>query len=181
MSEDIQTIVLGGGCFWCVEAVFQLFKGVEQVESGYAGGRTVNPTYEEISEGRTGHAEVIKVSYDPKIISLQQILTIFFHAHDPTTLNRQGNDKGEQYRSIILYKNEAERQAAESIKNEIAKSGLWGGKELVTQLEPLTEFYSAEDYHQNYYNNNRSKPYCSIVIGPKIKKIREEFGALLKN
>jgi peptide-methionine (S)-S-oxide reductase len=177
----LETLTVGGGCFWCVEAVFQQFKGVEKVVSGYAGGTEENPTYESVSEGTTGHAEVIQISYDPGVISIEKLLTIFFHSHDPTTKNQQGADKGPQYRSIILYVGESQKTSAEKVMAEIKSQGVWGTAPLTTELVALTKFYAAEGYHQNYYNLNSSKPYCSFVIAPKIKKVRNEFKELLKS
>lgn len=174
-----ETIVVGGGCFWCIEAVFQSFRGVEKVESGYAGGSAASPTYEEVSAGTTGHAEVVLVTFHPQEISLKQVLTIFFHAHDPTTKNRQGADVGTQYRSVILYSSDEQRKVAESVRDEIANEKLWAAP-LVTEIKALEQFYRAEDYHQNYYASNPTKPYCSIVIGPKLQKVRKEFHSLLK-
>lgn len=179
-GEKMETLTVGGGCFWCVEAVFQQFKGVEKVVSGYAGGKDDSPTYEEVSSGNSGHAEVVQVTFDPTIISTEQLLTIFFHSHDPTTKNRQGADVGTQYRSIILYSSAAQKDAAERVMQKITADKLWGSAPLTTELEPLKKFFSAEEYHQNYFNLNASKPYCSFVIAPKVSKIRKEFKELLK-
>ncbi|MBX7144802.1 MAG: peptide-methionine (S)-S-oxide reductase MsrA [Oligoflexia bacterium] len=175
-----EAITLGGGCFWCIEAVFQAFKGVTGVVSGYAGGSVDKPSYDQVSTGRTGHAEVVQVTFDPKVISLEKILTIFFHAHDPTTLNRQGNDSGPQYRSVVFYASEQQHSVAEAIKAEIAKTGVWGSAPIVTEIQPLKTFFRAEDYHQNYFEQNSNQPYCSFVIAPKLKKIRAEFRELLR-
>lgn len=164
-------IVLGGGCFWCIEAIFSDLKGVHEVESGYAGGDTPNPTYEQVCTGETGHAEVVKVTFDPAVISLHDILTIFFTLHDPTTPNRQGPDSGTQYRSIILYTNEAQQKEAEKVIEEIDGKAIWPDP-IVTQIEPLGEFYPAEDYHKDYFERNSSQPYCRIVIEPKVAKLR---------
>jgi peptide-methionine (S)-S-oxide reductase len=177
----LETLTVGGGCFWCVEAVFQQFKGVEKVVSGYAGGKEENPTYESVSEGTTGHAEVIQISYDPAVITTEKLLTIFFHSHDPTTRNQQGADKGPQYRSIILYVDENQKKLSEKVMAEIKTQSVWGTAPLTTELAPLTRFYPAEGYHQNYYNLNSAKPYCSFVIAPKIQKVRKEFKELLKS
>ncbi|MBV9159597.1 MAG: peptide-methionine (S)-S-oxide reductase MsrA [Candidatus Kaiserbacteria bacterium] len=177
-GEQSRTAVFGGGCFWCTEAVFQMLKGVSKVESGYAGGSMPNPSYEQVSGGRTGHAEVIRVTYDPAIISYEDLLTVFFGSHDPTTPNRQGADVGEEYRSIILYESEEERQAAEKIARDIQES-LTDGSRVVTQIVPLSAFYSAESYHRNYYKTNTSAPYCQIVIEPKIEKVRKRFAQLV--
>jgi peptide-methionine (S)-S-oxide reductase len=171
--------VFGGGCFWCTEAVFQMLKGVSKVESGYAGGTKENPTYEAVSAGTTGHAEVIRVSYDPAIISYEDLLTVFFGSHDPTTPNRQGADFGEQYRSVIFYRDASEKAAAEKLIKEVDES-LKDGTRVVTQLVPLDRFYPAEEYHQNYYKQNSSAPYCMLVIEPKIEKVRKRFAELVR-
>lgn len=170
--------VFGGGCFWCTEAVFAMLRGVSKVEPGYAGGTMENPTYERVSAGNTGHAEVIRITYDPAIISYEDLLTVFFGSHDPTTPNRQGADVGEQYRSIIMYQNEEEKQIAERVAQEIQDS-LKDGTRVVTQILPLKEFYPAEDYHKNYYANNASAPYCQLIIEPKIEKVRKRFAELV--
>ncbi|MBN8547879.1 MAG: peptide-methionine (S)-S-oxide reductase MsrA [Deltaproteobacteria bacterium] len=179
MTKKTETLTVGGGCFWCIEATFQSFRGVEKVESGYAGGTTKNPTYDEVGMGTTQHAEVVQITFDPAVISVQQLLTVFFHAHDPTTKNRQGGDVGPQYRSIILYADEGQRLAAETVMKEITAQKIWKDP-LVTEVVPLSDFYRAEDYHQDYYANNPSKGYCALVIAPKLQKIRKEFHALLK-
>lgn len=176
---ELKTAVLGGGCFWCIEAVLEKLRGVQQVESGYAGGAEPNPTYELVSSGLSGHAEVVKLSYDPRQISYGDLLKVFFHLHDPTSLNRQGNDVGPQYRSVIFYASEEEQQVALAVKKEIEASGLWS-KPIVTEIKPLSVFYPAEKYHQNYYELNKSKPYCSYVIAPKIQKLYRDFGDKLK-
>lgn len=178
-TDGVETAVFGGGCFWCTEAVFQMLKGVEKVESGYAGGSMDDPTYEDVSSSTTGHAEVIRVTYDPAVISYDDLLMVFFGSHDPTTPNRQGADVGEQYRSIIFYQTEDERAEAEKKIDEINKS-LKDGTRVVTQLIPFEKFYKAEDYHQNYFKTNTSAPYCQLVIEPKIDKVRERFAELLK-
>jgi peptide-methionine (S)-S-oxide reductase len=180
MQKNVESIVLGGGCFWCIEAVFQSFRGVQHVESGYAGGTMPKPDYHSVSAGTTGHAEVVRVDFDPAQISLRQIVTIFFHAHDPTTKDRQGADVGSQYRSVILYQSDAQRQTAESVKAEIEEARLWGEKSIVTEIDSLSEFYRAEDYHQDYYRNNPQQGYCAMVIAPKLRKIRKEFADLLE-
>ena len=164
----LQTATFGGGCFWCAEAVFQRIPGVKSVVSGFAGGTTANPSYEEVCTGATGHAEVIQIKFVPSAISYEKLLEIFWEAHDPTTLNRQGNDKGTQYRSIILYSDEAQKAAAEKSKAEAA--GHFSSP-IVTQIVPLKEFYSAEGYHQNYYNQHSKEGYCQFVIGPKLHKL----------
>lgn len=171
--------VFGGGCFWCTEAIFQMLKGVSRVESGYAGGAAPSPTYEQVSTGSTGHAEVIRVTYDPNVISYEDLLTVFFGSHDPTTPNRQGNDMGEQYRSIILYGDAAEKKAAEKMIEDVNDS-LNDGTRVVTQLVPLGEFFAAESYHSNYFNENRSVPYCQLIIEPKIEKVRKRFAELVR-
>lgn len=174
-----KTAVFGGGCFWCTEAVFQMLKGVSNVESGYAGGKTSTPSYEQVSSGDTGHAEVIRVTYDPSVISYEDLLTVFFGSHDPTTPNRQGADVGEQYRSIILYGTEDEKATAEKMVKEVNDS-LKDGTRVVTQVVPLGAFYKAEDYHQDYFKSNTSAPYCQLVIEPKIEKVRKRFAELVK-
>ena len=169
--------IFGGGCFWCLEAVFRCLKGVMGVISGYAGGITINPTYERVSAGDTGHAEVVKVIYDSALLSYEDLLTVFFAMHDATTLNKQGNDVGTQYRSIILYTSDAQKATAEAfivkLDNDVAT-----GK-IVTELKPLKEFYDAEDYHQDYYENNKSVSYCEIVINPKLAALKEKFNSLV--
>lgn len=170
--------VFGGGCFWCTEAVFAMLKGVANVEPGYAGGALENPSYERVSEGNTGHAEVIRVTYDPATISYEDLLTVFFGSHDPTTPNRQGNDVGEQYRSVIFYDNEVEKAAAEKLITEVNAS-LSDGTRVVTQLLPLEKFYPAEDYHKDYFKKNTSAPYCQLIIEPKVEKVRKRFAELV--
>ena len=179
-GKPLDTATFGAGCFWCVEAVFQDMKGVEKVESGYAGGHVKNPSYREVTTGRTGHAEVARIWYDPEIISYETLLEILWHAHDPTTLNRQGNDVGTQYRSVIFYHNEAQKQLAETSKAETDSSGLWNNP-IVTEILPVPEYYPAEDYHQNYLNNNPNQPYCAAVVAPKVRKMRKKFKHLLKS
>lgn len=171
--------ILGGGCFWCVEAVYQGFLGVEHVESGYSGGKIPNPTYDRVSLGTTGHAEVVKITYDPSLITYKDLLTVFFHSHDPTTLNRQGADVGTQYRSVIFYADAEEKRVAEEVKSEIGQSKLWRDP-IVTEIVKLERYYKAEEYHQDYFNRNKAQPYCSIVIAPKLGKIYKEFSAKLK-
>ncbi len=177
MSE--KTTVFGGGCFWCTEAVFQMLKGVAKVESGYAGGEKENPSYEQVSGGSTGHAEVIRVTYDPAIITYEDLLTVFFGSHDPTTLNRQGNDVGTQYRSVIYYNDDAEKAIVERVAKEIQDS-LTDGSHVVTQIVPYEDFFPAEQYHANYYEMNADAPYCRIIIEPKIEKIKKRFAELVK-
>jgi len=175
--NELQQATIGGGCFWCTEAVYLALKGVEIVESGYSGGQTENPTYEHVSTGRTGHAEVIQITFNPEILSYEILLEIFFATHDPTTLNRQGADVGTQYRSIILYHNDEQKQTAYKI---IQKQQSEYKDPIVTQLEPYTKFYKAEDYHQNYYENNRRQPYCRMVIDPKMQKFYGKYRDKLK-
>lgn len=170
--SQIQSIVLGGGCFWCVEAVFQRVRGVESVVSGYAGGNTVDPTYDQVCSGRTHHAEVIQINFDSGVITLAEILDIFFHLHDPTTLNRQGGDAGTQYRSVIFYKDDSQREISEQIKTQVAAD--WADP-IVTEITPLDIFYQAEDYHQDYFNQHPDQGYCSVVINPKIAKLRQKY------
>jgi peptide-methionine (S)-S-oxide reductase len=175
----MEQITLGAGCFWCVEAVFQRMKGVESVVSGYAGGDTPNPTYESVCGGRTGHAEVAQISYNPNEVSFQEILEVFFKTHDPTTLNRQGNDVGTQYRSAIFYHNDEQKEIAEKIKQELNQSGAYSNP-IVTEITPLDTFYKAENYHQDYYNNNGGAPYCSFIIKPKVDKFEAVFSDKVK-
>ena len=168
VKSDIAT--LGGGCFWCVEAVFQRIEGVISVKPGYAGGDIKNPTYKQICTGNTGHAEVAKIEFDPEKITYSQILNVFWQSHDPTTLNRQGNDVGTQYRSVIFFHDENQREIAEKSKIDADKSGYWDNK-IVTEITLLNNYYDAEDYHDNYYNNNPNQPYCLYVIKPKLDKL----------
>lgn len=170
--------VFGGGCFWCTEAVFKMLKGVMFVGPGYAGGFTDKPIYKEVSEGDTGHAEVVRVEYDPALVSYRDLLTVFFAMHDPTTPNRQGNDRGPQYRSIILYTNEKQKSEAETFIKELNESDSRGAP-IVTEVKPLEQFFEAEEEHKDYYAQNRKVPYCQIVINPKLKKVKEQFAALL--
>jgi peptide-methionine (S)-S-oxide reductase len=163
---------LGGGCFWCLEAVFQDLKGVLKVESGYAGGSSPHPTYELVCSGRTGHAEVVQMTFDPERISYHDLLEVFFVTHDPTTLNRQGADTGTQYRSVIFYHTPDQKATAQQVMKELETAQLWNGT-IVTELTPLKEFYPAEAYHQNYYRNNPMQPYCLAVIAPKVAKFRQ--------
>lgn len=175
-----ETITVGGGCFWCIEAVFAQLKGVQKAVSGYAGGTVANPTYEAVCSGRTGHAEVVQVTFDPSIISLHDLLSIFFTLHDPTTPNQQGADVGTQYRSIVLYENATQKEVAETVMNEILDTGVWEDP-LVTELVPLDAFYEAEEYHQKYYEKNTQQGYCRIVIEPKVAKLRSLFFERLKS
>jgi peptide-methionine (S)-S-oxide reductase len=177
-SSNLDTAVLGAGCFWCVEAIFQELKGVQSVEAGYSGGTVENPSYEQVCSGTTGHAEVARIIFDPSEISYDDLLEVFWTTHDPTTLNRQGADVGEQYRSVIFYLNDTQKEAAEKSKKEVAPK-IWDDP-IVTSIEPLEKFYVAEDYHQNYYDNNQNKSYCQFVINPKLEKFRKKFKEKLK-
>ena len=178
-GEKMDTATLGAGCFWCVEAVFQELEGVVKVTSGYAGGKVKNPGYKEVCSGLTGHAEVAQIIFDPAKISYEDLLQAFFQAHDPTTLNAQGGDHGTQYRSVIFYHNESQHQTAERIKKELDKSKAWDNP-IVTEISPAPVFYAAEDYHQNYYQDNTNQPYCQYVIRPKMEKFRKVFADKLK-
>jgi len=178
-SRAREVATFGGGCFWCTETVFSELRGVEKVESGYAGGRTPNPSYEQVCSGSTGHAEVVQITYDPLIISYRDLLRVFFTVHDPTTLNRQGADVGTQYRSIVLYHNQAQKDSAEQVIKEIDHMKIWS-KPLVTEVAPLSAFYKAEDYHQEYYKKNPSQGYCTVVIAPKVAKFRKKYQEMLK-
>lgn len=174
-----ETLTLGGGCFWCVEAVYAEINGVTRVESGYAGGRLPNPSYEQVSSGRTGHAEVVQITFDPRVVSRDTILRAFFTIHDPTTLNRQGNDVGPQYRSIAFYRDDVQKAAIERAIRETADSHEWNGP-IVTEVQPFHAFYKAENYHQDYFRLHGEQPYCQLVIAPKIAKFRKRFHDLLK-
>lgn len=178
-QSNYNTITLGGGCYWCVEAVYENLNGVKSVVSGFSGGRTANPSYEEVSTGKTGFAEVVQITYDKNITNLDDIFKVFFTVHDPTTLNRQGADVGSQYRSVIFYKNEEQKNAANNIINALKKAKVYNDP-IVTAVEPFTKFYKAEDYHQNYYDNNKNQPYCKMVIQPKIEKFEKVFKDKLK-
>jgi peptide-methionine (S)-S-oxide reductase len=173
------TATFGAGCFWCVEAVFQQLDGVLKVSSGYSGGHVANPTYEQVCNKKTGHVEVCQIVYDPSKVSYDELLEVFWKTHDPTTVDQQGNDHGPQYRSVIFYHNEEQKQLAEKYKHELDKSGAWS-KPIVTSIEPLKNFYVAEDYHQNYYNSNPSQMYCRYVIQPKLEKFQKVFKDKLK-
>ena len=180
MNETgLEKATFGSGCFWCTEAIFENLNGVISVVSGYAGGKVENPTYEEVCSGTTGHAEVTQITYDPNIISYDELLEVFWKTHDPTTLNRQGNDVGTQYRSVIFYHNEEQKELAEKYKTELDKSGAWDNP-IVTEISPYTNFYSAEKYHQNYYENNPNQGYCAFVIAPKLEKFKKVFKDKLK-
>ena len=174
-----QTITLGGGCFWCLEAVFDELKGVMRVESGYAGGHVANPDYEQVSSGATGHAEVVQITFDPAVISLDTILQVYFTIHDPTTLNRQGADVGEQYRSVAFYRDAQQKAAIEKAIRQTAEGNAWSGT-IVTQVVPFEKFYKAENYHQEYFKLHGTEPYCQLVVGPKVAKFRKKFHDLLK-
>jgi len=178
MSQNLKIATLGGGCFWCTEAVFQELKGVEKVISGYEGGKVKNPTYREICTGMTGHAEVIQVHYDSTVVSFETILKVFFATHDPTTLNRQGGDAGTQYRSVIFYQDEDQKAVAEKTKTEFAPT-LWDDP-IVTEISPTSIFYPAEEYHQNYYKDNPRQGYCRVIIDPKVAKFRKMFAEQMK-
>lgn len=178
-NPGANTATFGNGCFWCTEAVFQNLRGVLSVESGYAGGHVENPTYQEVCGKETGHAEVIRLSYDPEQISYLELLEVFFKTHDPTTLNRQGNDVGPQYRSVIFSHDEAQQREAETVKRELDTSGAWEHP-IVTEISPLTNYYAAEGYHQNYYNDNPMQPYCLFGIRPKLEKFKAVFADKLK-
>lgn len=179
-SQGKEVITLGGGCFWCTEAVFEQLKGVEKIESGYSGGTVPNPTYEQVCSGDTGHAEVSRITFDPKVISLKEVLEVFFTVHDPTTLNQQGNDVGTQYRSVIFYRNAEQKTVAKQVIKEIEAAKIWDGR-IVTDVSPFKEFYKAEDYHQEYFRLHGQQPYCRVVIAPKVAKFREHFRDKLKD
>lgn len=179
MAKQLEKATLGGGCFWCVEAIYLDVEGVHDVVSGYAGGHVTNPSYKAVCAGTTGHAEVIEVTFDPDVISYEDILTIFWHVHDPTTLNRQGNDVGTQYRSIILTHDERQQQLAEQSRAAADASDLYANP-IVTEIVPLETFYPAEEYHQNYFHENPYQPYCMLVVNPKVQKFRKSFKDKLK-
>jgi peptide-methionine (S)-S-oxide reductase len=179
-NTEFEKTTLGGGCFWCLEAAFKELKGVKKVISGYAGGSVKNPGYREVCSGSTGHAEVVQITFDPAIISFDEILNVFFSIHDPTTLNRQGNDVGTQYRSIILYHSGNQKEKALSYIQKLEDEKIWKNK-IVTEVEPIQKFYPAEYYHQDYYENNPSQPYCSFVINPKMNKFRKKFSEMLSS
>lgn len=172
-SEMKATATLGGGCFWCLEAVFEQLRGVEKVESGYAGGSVPNPTYEQVCTGRTGHAEVVQIHFDPEAIAYESILQVFFSIHDPTTLNRQGGDVGTQYRSLILYHSDEQKHIATAVIAAVTAQELYGAP-IVTQVEPFQVFYRAEDYHQEFFRSNPNQPYCAAVVAPKVAKFRKQ-------
>jgi peptide-methionine (S)-S-oxide reductase len=178
-QKKLEKATFGNGCFWCTEAVFERLSGVTAVRSGYEGGAIANPTYDEVSSGVTGHAEVIEVTYDPKVLTYEELLNVFWKTHDPTTLNRQGADVGTQYRSVIFYHNDTQKALAEKYKNELNKINAFG-KPVVTAIDKAQTFYVAENYHQDYYNKNKSQPYCRFVIQPKLDKLQEVFKDKLK-
>lgn len=173
------TATFGNGCFWCTEAVFQQVKGVDTVISGYSGGLVKNPSYKQVCNGTTGHAEVLRIVYDPSLVTYSKLLEMFWYSHDPTTLNRQGNDEGTQYRSVVFYHNEQQKKEAEFYKKKLEDAKVFNDP-IVTEISPLTNFYPAEDYHQNYYNQNGSQPYCMYVVRPKVEKFKKVFGDQLK-
>jgi peptide-methionine (S)-S-oxide reductase len=177
--EDVEVAILGGGCFWCIEPIFDNLRGVISVESGYAGGNIPHPTYQQVCSGRTGHAEVVQITFDPRQVAYRDLLQIFFASHDPTTLNRQGADVGTQYRSVVFYDGEQQKQIAEEVIRDVEARGLWPS-EIVTEISPLDTFYVAEDYHQEYFANNPDQAYCSIVIAPKVAKFRKQYADQLK-
>jgi len=174
-----ETAILGGGCFWCVEAAIQQLQGVLSVRSGYMGGHVANPTYQQVCSGKTGHVEVAEVTFDPAVLSYSDLLHVFFTLHDPTTLNRQGNDVGEQYRSVIFYREDAQKKTAEDVIAELTRDEIFD-KPIVTALEPASTFYLAEDYHQDYFANNPNQPYCMFVVAPKVQKVREKYAQRLR-
>jgi peptide-methionine (S)-S-oxide reductase len=179
MKENLQTATLAGGCFWCLEAVYDEIKGIESVESGYSGGTVMSPSYQDVCTGRTGHAEAVQVKFDPDIVSYRDLLNVFFGIHDPTTLNRQGADVGTQYRSAIFYHNDEQKAVAEQLIKELNEQHIWD-RPIVTQVNPFDKFFKAEDYHQEYYANNRFQPYCIAVVAPKVHKFRKHYMDMLK-
>ncbi len=179
-NQNLEKATFAGGCFWCTEALFLEIKGVEKVLPGYTGGKVKNPTYEEVCEGTTGHAEAIEITYNPELISYEDLLEVFFGTHDPTTLNRQGADVGTQYRSEIFYHSEAQKKAAENFINLLNTQNIYG-KKVVTKISSATAFYIAEDYHKNYYNRNKNQGYCMAVIAPKLDKLKKNYKSKLKN
>jgi peptide-methionine (S)-S-oxide reductase len=173
-DKGLELATLGGGCFWCLEAVYQDLRGVERVVSGYAGGEVDNPTYEQVCSGATGHAEVVQVSFDPSVVGYRELLEVFFTVHDPTTLNRQGADVGTQYRSVVFFHTPEQEQTTREVIAEIESAGVWDSP-LVTEVSPLARFYPAEEYHQNYFRRNPNQPYCRVVVAPKVSKFRQKF------
>jgi peptide-methionine (S)-S-oxide reductase len=180
MVDQQERATLGGGCFWCLEAVFEQLQGVDRVVSGYAGGSTPNPTYKQVCGGGTGHAEVVQVAFNPAVITYRDILEVFFATHDPTTLNRQGADVGTQYRSAIFYETPEQKRTADELIAELTKEGIWP-RPIVTEVQPLATFYPAEDYHQGYFRGNPGQPYCAAVVSPKVAKFRQKFASRLKS
>lgn len=178
-ENKLEKATFASGCFWCSEAVFNMVNGVEEVVSGYTGGHTVNPSYKQVCSGNTGHAEAIQIAFNPDIITYEELLKIFWRTHDPTTLNRQGDDVGTQYRSAIFYHNDVQKQASEKFKTELDHSGAWDNS-IVTEIVPISTFYKAESYHQKYFSRNPNQSYCSFVIAPKIEKFENAFKNLLK-
>ena len=174
MGVGREVATLGGGCFWCLEAVFEQLQGVEKVESGYAGGSVPNPTYEQVCTGRTGHAEVVQVTFDPQGIAYEDLLRVFFTIHDPTTLDRQGADVGTQYRSVIFHHTPEQERSAARVRDELTKSGVYD-RPIVTEIRSFVDFFRAEDYHQEYFRNNPNQPYCAAVVAPKVAKFRRQF------
>jgi peptide-methionine (S)-S-oxide reductase len=179
MNNNLEIATLGGGCFWCLEAIYNDLRGVEKVVSGYSGGEKRNPSYQEVSRGDSGHAEVVQITFDPHLVSYEDLLKVFFTIHDPTTLNRQGADVGTQYRSVIFYHDQSQLEIAERVMAEIAAEQIWTDP-IVTQIEPFEEFFIAEDYHQDYFKRNPNQGYCRVVIAPKVVKFRKSFAAQLK-
>ena len=179
MAKELETATLGGGCFWCTEAVYLELKGVESVKPGYSGGHVRNPTYQEVCTGNTGHAEVVQITFDPEIVSFEEILEVFFVTHDPTSLNRQGNDVGTQYRSVIFYHSEKQKQTAFKVIELLEKEKTYG-KSIVTEIASFDAFYVAEDYHINYFARNKNQPYCQYVVAPKVEKFRKVFKEKIK-
>ena len=179
MNKDLAVATFGNGCFWCTEAIFQRLKGVESVLPGYSGGNIKNPAYREVCTGNTGHAEAIQIMYDSEIISYRTLLEVFFYTHDPTTPNRQGNDVGTQYRSVIFYRNENEKNEAKKIIEQLENDKVYSNR-IVTELVPFDHFYEAEDYHQDYYNNNKNQPYCRAVINPKLDKFLKKYSSKIR-
>jgi len=178
-NNGTEVATLAGGCFWCLEAIFNELEGVERVVSGYSGGKTANPSYKEVCGGMTGHAEAVQIVFDPKVISYREILALFFSMHDPTTLNRQGADVGTQYRSVIFYHDDKQKAIAEQLIKELNAAKIWGAP-IVTEVTPFTIFYPAEDYHQSYFQQNMAQPYCQVVISPKLAKFRQHYSDKLK-
>lgn len=180
ISNELEVITLASGCFWCTEAVFKRVNGVVSAVSGYSGGSADNPNYDQVCSGRTGHAEAVQVKFNPKVVSLEQILEIFWYTHDPTTLDRQGNDIGTQYRSAVFYNSQSQKDTALKIKNDLESKKIYSNP-IVTEITPFKNFYQAEEYHKDYYDNNRAAPYCSYVIDPKVNKLLTKFSASLKD